>query len=100
MTNDALLATLVAQADGQVLDVVTLRALVEESSQSGARRALALGLEVHAGHGLTYDTVGPIAAIPELRELNIGHFIIAEAIFTGLAPAIAEMRRAMAAARG
>ncbi len=68
--------------------------------REGARRALALGLEVHAGHGLTYDTVGPIAAIPELRELNIGHFIIAEAIFTGLAPAIAEMRRAMAAARG
>ena len=66
----------------------------------GARRALSLGLEVHAGHGLTYDTVGPVAAIPELRELNIGHFIIAEAIFTGLAPAIAEMRRAMEAARG
>ena len=68
--------------------------------REGARRALALGLEVHAGHGLTYDTVGPVAAIPELRELNIGHFIIAEAIFTGLAPAIAEMRRAMEAARG
>jgi pyridoxine 5-phosphate synthase len=58
-----------------------------------------LGLEVHAGHGLTYDTVGPVAAFPELRELNIGHFLIGEAIFAGLAPAIAEMRRIMDAAR-
>jgi pyridoxine 5-phosphate synthase len=58
-----------------------------------------LGLEVHAGHGLTYDTVGPVAAFPELRELNIGHFLIGEAIFAGLAPAIAEMRRTMDAAR-
>ncbi len=43
-----------------------------------------LGLEIHAGHGLTYDNVGPIAAIPEIRELNIGHFLIGEAIFIGL----------------
>ena len=61
--------------------------------------ALALGLEVHAGHGLTYDTVAPVAAIPELRELNIGHFLIGEAIFRGLTPAIAEMRRLMDEAR-
>ncbi len=61
--------------------------------------AQALGLEVHAGHGLTYDTVAPVAAIPELRELNIGHFLIGEAIFRGLTPAIAEMRRLMDAAR-
>lgn len=66
----------------------------------GARLAHALGLEVHAGHGLTFDTVAPIAAFPEVRELNIGHFLIAEAIFTGLAPAIAEMRARMDAARG
>ena len=59
-----------------------------------------LGLEVHAGHGLTYDTVAPIAALPEVRELNIGHFLIGEAIFRGLGPAIAEMRRRMDAARG
>ena len=59
-----------------------------------------LGLEVHAGHGLTYDTVGPVAALPEVVELNIGHFLIGEAIFRGLGPAIAEMRRAMDAARG
>jgi len=62
--------------------------------------AHSLGLEVHAGHGLTYDTVTPVAAFPELRELNIGHFIIGEAIFRGLVPAIAEMRRLMDAARG
>lgn len=61
--------------------------------------AHSLGLEVHAGHGLTYDTVGPVAAFPEVRELNIGHFLIGEAIFTGLAPAIHEMRRLMDAAR-
>ena len=58
-----------------------------------------LGLEVHAGHGLTYDCVSPIAAIPEVMELNIGHFIIGEAIFRGLASAIAEMRQIMDAAR-
>jgi pyridoxine 5-phosphate synthase len=57
--------------------------------------ARSLGLEVHAGHGLTYDTVSPIAQLPEVIELNIGHFIIGEAIFRGLTPAIAEMRRLM-----
>jgi len=72
-----------------------LQALAE-----GARLAHALGLEVHAGHGLTFDTVGPIAALPEVRELNIGHFLIGEAIFMGLGPAIAEMRTQMDAARG
>ncbi len=58
-----------------------------------------LGLEVHAGHGLTYDTVSPIAALPEVVELNIGHFLIGEAIFRGLDPAIREMRRIMDEAR-
>ena len=58
-----------------------------------------LGLEVHAGHGLTYDTVAPIAAFPEVIELNIGHFLIGEAIFRGLVPAIHEMRSIMDAAR-
>jgi pyridoxine 5-phosphate synthase len=58
-----------------------------------------LGLEVHAGHGLTYDTVAPIAAFPEVMELNIGHFIIGESIFRGLTPAIQEMRRLMDMAR-
>jgi pyridoxine 5-phosphate synthase len=59
-----------------------------------------LGLEVHAGHGLTYETVKPVAAFPEVMELNIGHFIIGEAIFRGLDPAIREMRRLMDEARG
>jgi pyridoxine 5-phosphate synthase len=58
-----------------------------------------LGLEVHAGHGLTYDCVTPIAALPQVMELNIGHFLIGESIFRGLGPAIAEMRRIMDAAR-
>lgn len=58
-----------------------------------------LGLEVHAGHGLTYDSVGPIAALPQVVELNIGHFLIGEAIFRGLAPAIGQMRQIMDAAR-
>ncbi len=61
--------------------------------------AHSLGLEVHAGHGLTYDTVTPIAQFPEVRELNIGHFLIGESIFVGLPAAIAEMRRLMDAAR-
>lgn len=61
--------------------------------------AQSLGLEVHAGHGLTYETVQPIAALPEVMELNIGHFLIGESIFRGLTPAIAEMRRMMDEAR-
>ena len=58
-----------------------------------------LGLEVHAGHGLTFDNVGPVAAIPQIAELNIGHFLIGEAVFTGLDAAIREMRRRMDEAR-
>ncbi len=61
--------------------------------------AHSLGLEVHAGHGLTYDTVKPVAAFQEVMELNIGHFLIGEAIFRGLTPAIQEMRRLMDEAR-
>ncbi len=67
--------------------------------QAAARYGAALGLEVHAGHGLTFDNVGPVAAIPELAELNIGHFLIGEAVFSGLGAAIAEMRARMDAAR-
>lgn len=70
-----------------------------EGLRRGAALAASLGLEVHAGHGLTYDTVGPVAAIPEVRELNIGHFLIAEAIFTGLGPAVERMRHLMDSAR-
>ena len=64
-----------------------------------ATQAHGLGLEVHAGHGLTYDSVGPVAALPEMRELNIGHFLMGEAVFRGLPAAIAEMRRLMDLAR-
>ncbi|PZU58820.1 MAG: pyridoxine 5'-phosphate synthase [Sphingobium sp.] len=57
------------------------------------------GIEPHAGHGLTFANVGPVAAIPQLAELNIGHFLIGEAIFVGLKDSIAEMRRQMDLAR-
>ena len=58
------------------------------------------GIEVHAGHGLTFENVGPIAAIPQVRELNIGHFLIGEALFVGLDGAVRRMRDEMDAARG
>lgn len=58
-----------------------------------------IGLEIHAGHGLNFETVQPIAAMPEIAELNIGHFLIGEAVFVGLEAAIAEMRRLMVEAR-
>ncbi len=61
--------------------------------------AHSLGLEVHVGHGLTFETVSPVAVFPEVKELNIGHFLIGEAIFRGLQPAIREMRELMDAAR-
>jgi pyridoxine 5-phosphate synthase len=67
--------------------------------RAAAAHAAAIGLECHAGHGLTYDTVAAIAAIPTVMELNIGHFLVGEAIFTGFEPAIRRMRAAMAAAR-
>ena len=71
-----------------------------DALRRGAAQAHDLGLEVHAGHGLTYDNVAPIAAIKQVRELNIGHFLMGEAVFIGLGPAIEEMRRRMDAARG
>ncbi len=58
------------------------------------------GIEVHAGHGLTFANVGPIAAIPQVRELNIGHFLVGEALFVGLGEAVRRMRGEMDAARG
>jgi pyridoxine 5-phosphate synthase len=61
----------------------------------GARLARSLGLEVHAGHGLDFSSAETIAALPEIVELNIGHFLIGEAVFTGLAAAIKAMRAAM-----
>ncbi|MDB5493319.1 MAG: pdxJ [Phenylobacterium sp.] len=70
-----------------------------EKLKAAAAQAAGLGLEVHAGHGIDYETVKPIAAIGELVELNIGHFLIGEAIFIGLGPAIQRMRALMDEAR-
>ena len=67
--------------------------------QTAARYAAGIGLECHAGHGLSYETVGPIAAIPTIAELNIGHFLVGEAIFIGFADSIKRMRQCMDAAR-
>lgn len=72
----------------------TLRAL-RIAASDGAD----LGLAVHAGHGLTVGNVGPVAAIPEVEELNIGHSIVSRAVFVGMLEAVGEMRRAMDAAR-
>ncbi len=78
----------VAERDAELARIVDMAAHAHD-----------LGLEVHAGHGLSYDTVGPVAAIPQMRELNIGHFLIGEAVFRGLDGAIREMRATMEAAR-
>jgi len=81
------------EATGAAQDAELAR--VREAAAAGA----ALGLEIHAGHGLSYDSVGSIAAIPEIVELNIGHFLVGEAIFVGLDEAIRAMRAAIDAAR-
>jgi pyridoxine 5-phosphate synthase len=70
-----------------------------ERLRRAARFAADLGLTVHAGHGLHYGNVAPIAAIREIVELNIGHSIVARALFDGLATAVREMKAAMLAAR-
>ena len=70
-----------------------------ERLRAAAALTTSLGLECHAGHGLTYDNVGPVAALPEVVELNIGHFIIGQAIFDGLPAVIARMRDVMERAR-
>ncbi len=67
--------------------------------RTAAEEGAALGLEVHAGHGLTFDTVKPVAAIPQVVELNIGHFLIGEAIFGGLDSTLRRMRALMDEAR-
>jgi pyridoxine 5-phosphate synthase len=70
-----------------------------EALRDSARRGADLGLAVHAGHGLTVRNVGPVASIPEIEELNIGHSIISRAVFVGIDRAVKEMREAMNAAR-
>jgi pyridoxine 5-phosphate synthase len=82
-----------AHAVGDAIEVELRR--VSEAAALAAKN----GIEPHAGHGLTFDNVQPIAAIPQLRELNIGHYLIGEAIFTGLEPAVRRMRLLMDAAR-
>jgi pyridoxine 5-phosphate synthase len=84
-----------AAAEGHVKE----RERLLEAIREGARYGASLGLEIHAGHGLSYDTVGPVAAIPEIRELNIGHFLMGEAIFCGLDASIRRMRALMDEAR-
>ena len=75
------------------------RAVELKRMAEAAAHGHALGLEIHAGHGLDFETVGAVAGLPELAELNIGHFLIGEAIFVGLGSAIESMRAAMRAAR-
>jgi pyridoxine 5-phosphate synthase len=70
-----------------------------EAVALGAYQAAEHGIEPHAGHGLTYDNVSPVAAIPQLAELNIGHFLVGEAIFTGLDASVRRMRELMENAR-
>ena len=79
-------------------DVARAAALLERLRR-GCEQAAELGLEVHAGHGIDYATVGAVAALPHVAELNIGHFLIGEAIFVGLDAAIGRMRSLMDAAR-
>ena len=83
-----------AELDG-VAQTAELRRLADAAALAAKN-----GIEVHAGHGLTYANVAPIAAIPQLRELNIGHFLVGEALFVGLDEAVRQMRDAMDAARG
>src|SRR5437763_1552924 len=70
-----------------------------EALRDAARRGADLGIAIHAGHGLTVTNVGPVARIPEIEELNIGHSIISRSVFIGLEPAVMEMHEAMRAAR-
>lgn len=75
------------------------RARELERVRNAAQHATRLGLEVHAGHGLNYQNVSPVAAIREIVELNIGHAIVARALFDGVAKAVADMKRIMREAR-
>ena len=86
---------------GTYCDATTNEARLAELERikAGAKLGKELGLEVHAGHGLDFETVGPIAAIPEMQELNIGHFLMGAALFTGLDEAIETMRKKMIDAR-
>lgn len=80
---------------GRPLEAQAELARLRDAAAFGASE----GLEIHVGHGLTYETVGPVAAIPEVRELNIGHFLLGEAMFVGLEAAIRRMRKEIDDAR-
>jgi pyridoxine 5-phosphate synthase len=75
-------------------------AAAAQELEAAAREAHRLGLAVHAGHGLTYENVGPVAALPEIEELNIGHSIVSRAVFVGIERAVREMRERIDRARG
>jgi pyridoxine 5-phosphate synthase len=70
-----------------------------DALRTAARLGAELGIAIHAGHGLTVENVGPVAGIPEIEELNIGHSIVSRAVFIGLEKAVKEMREAMRTAR-
>ena len=97
----ALGADIIELHTGTYSDATSEEARAKELArlQKGAALAHELGLEVHAGHGLDFENVGPIAAIAEVQELNIGHFLMGAALFTGLEDAIATMRVQMDNAR-
>jgi pyridoxine 5-phosphate synthase len=86
---------------GEYAHAATAPVRARELDRLAEMAALAVknGIEPHAGHGLTFDNVAAVAAIPHLAELNIGHYLIGEAIFTGLEPAVRRMRELMDAAR-
>lgn len=84
-----------ALLDGEAEEAERLYARIVDAAEYGTQ----IGLKMHAGHGITFDTVGPIAAIVEIEELNIGHFLIGEAIFGGLDSSIRRMRGLMDKAR-
>jgi pyridoxine 5-phosphate synthase len=84
-----------AVAEGDAARAAEKLEALRAAAAAGARR----GLEIHAGHGITFQNVSPVAAIPEIAELNIGHFLMGEALFVGLDASIREMRRLMDASR-
>ena len=96
-----------AALGADIIEIHTGRYCHDESGRAAelarirkaAELADSLGVECHGGHGLDFDTVGAIAAIPQMHELNIGHFLMGEAMFSGMDKAIAEMRRLMNEAR-
>ncbi|MEQ1752635.1 MAG: pyridoxine 5'-phosphate synthase [Micropepsaceae bacterium] len=88
-----------AYCDAHAEGKTEIRDQILQRLRTGAKQAAGMGLEVHAGHGLNFETVGSVASIPEVVELNIGHFLIGEAIFSGLEQSILQMRKLMSAAR-